>query len=268
MRPRIVMELRDPEGAVTTRYEPEVVRKVVSRATSEKLRAILEGVVSEGTGKNAYVSGYRVAGKTGTSETTEEGRYIASFCAFAPADDPQVVALVVLDDPAGEHMGGAVAAPVAQGLLEDVLEYMGVERRYGGDGEGEARVTVPDLRGLTVAEAEGRLADLGLEALVPGEPEDDAGPTVTVQVPAPDNMVAEGGVVALYTGAAARREMTVVPDVTGMGVVEAADALRGARLNIGAQGSGEASSQGTEPGAEAEVGAIVDVRFRYMDGIE
>ena len=97
MKPLIVKQISDSQGNIIEKYEPQVVRQVISKQTSDTLREILEGVVSEGTGRNAYVSGYRIAGKTGTSETEQtesEGRYIASFAAFAPADDPQVVLLV------------------------------------------------------------------------------------------------------------------------------------------------------------------------------
>ena len=112
-----------------------MVRKVISEDTAREVCSILEGVVSEGTGKNAYVAGYRIGGKTGTSQTltTEiDGRYIVSFMAFAPADKPRICVLVVLDHPQNEmHLrsGGILAAPVA-GRLEEILEYLRVEREY------------------------------------------------------------------------------------------------------------------------------------------
>ena len=133
MKPRLVKELTDSEGNVVTRFEPEVVRTVISKQTSDIMKDILEGVVADprGTGSNAYVRGYRVGGKTGTSETTREGVYIASFCGFAPANDPKVVVLVALFDPRGEsHMGGVIAAPVVGKIIEDTLNYMQVERQY------------------------------------------------------------------------------------------------------------------------------------------
>ena len=103
MKPRLVKELTDADGNVVMKFEPEAVRTVISKQTSDIMRDILEGVVADpkGTGNNAYVRGYRVGGKTGTSETTKEDVYIASFCGFAPADDPRVVVLVALFDPKG-----------------------------------------------------------------------------------------------------------------------------------------------------------------------
>lgn len=131
MKPRLVKELTDSEGNVIKKFEPKVIRNVISEQTSKTLKEILEGTVTEGTGKNAYVRGYRVAGKTGTAETTETGVYVASFAAFAPADNPVVTVLIALFDPRGDSFGGGtVAGPVAGKIIEQTLDYLGVERRY------------------------------------------------------------------------------------------------------------------------------------------
>lgn len=131
MKPRLVKELTDSEGNVIKKFEPEVIRNVISEQTSKTLKEILEGTVTEGTGKNAYVRGYRVAGKTGTAETTETDVYVASFAAFAPADNPVVTVLIALFDPRGDSFGGGtVAGPVAGKIIEQTLDYLGVERRY------------------------------------------------------------------------------------------------------------------------------------------
>lgn len=131
MKPRIVKELTDSDGNVVKSFEPEVVREVISEHTSNTLRGLLEGVVSEGSGSGAYVKGYRVAGKTGTSQTTDSDIYVASFSGMAPADDPVINVLVTLFNPRGEsYFGGMVAAPVAGSIIEQTLHYMGVEKRY------------------------------------------------------------------------------------------------------------------------------------------
>lgn len=131
MKPRLIKELTNSEGNVVKKFEPVVIRNVISKQTSDTLRDLLEGVVSEGTGKNAYVKGYRVAGKTGTSQTTESDVYVASFVAFAPADNPVINVLVALLNPSGDsYMGSVVAAPVAGKIIEDTLNYLGVERIY------------------------------------------------------------------------------------------------------------------------------------------
>lgn len=134
LRPHLVKELKDSADNEVKKYEPEVVRNVISKQTSDTLRDILEGVVSKGTGINAYVKGYRVAGKTATSQTFENGvrskdKYIAAFSAFAPADNPAICVLVVLDDPSlDSHSGGVVAGPVAARIIEESLGYLGVEK--------------------------------------------------------------------------------------------------------------------------------------------
>ncbi|MFZ5988093.1 MAG: penicillin-binding transpeptidase domain-containing protein [Bacillota bacterium] len=125
LRPQIIKEVYDPDGNVVKKFEPQVVRNVISKQTSDVLKDMLEGVVSKGTGKNAYVEGYRIAGKTGTSETTEKNRYIASFVAFAPADNPKIACLVLMDNPTGNiYNGGQVAAPAAGQIIKQVLDYL------------------------------------------------------------------------------------------------------------------------------------------------
>jgi len=131
MKPRIVKELTDVDGNVVKTFEPEVVREVISAQTSNTLRGLLEGVVSDGSGSGAYIKGYRVAGKTGTSQTTDSDVYVASFSGMAPADDPVIDVLVTLFNPRGEsYFGGMVAAPVAGSIIDQTLHYMGVEKRY------------------------------------------------------------------------------------------------------------------------------------------
>lgn len=129
MKPRIVKELTDSEGSVVKTFEPEVSRNVISKQTSDNLKQILEGVVSEGSGKAAYVKGYRIAGKTGTSETVIKDIYVASFAGLAPVDKPSINVLVTLFNPRGEsYYGGAVAAPVAGKIIDETLTYLGVPK--------------------------------------------------------------------------------------------------------------------------------------------
>ncbi|MFO7611343.1 MAG: penicillin-binding transpeptidase domain-containing protein, partial [Clostridia bacterium] len=153
MEPMLVREVIDDTGNTVIRYQPEILRQVISNETSETMREVLEGVVSEGTGKNAFVPGYRVAGKTGTSETTEDDRYIASFCGFAPADKPVITVLVILDDPRGASVyGGVIAAPIVGDIIEKTLEYLQVARK--GDEEYiEKQAIVPNVSGFSMDEA-------------------------------------------------------------------------------------------------------------------
>jgi len=270
MKPRLVKELTDSEGNIVKKFEPEVVRKVISKQTSDILREILEGVVSEGTGRNAYVKGYRVAGKTGTSETTEQGVYTASFMAFAPADNPVVCVLVALFDPKGEsYMGGMVAAPVAGALIEEILDYLGVERRYTEKDMEMMRqeVYVPEVRNITVKEAVSKLRERGLDYRVEGDANNkDA--IVVEQTPKPDASLPEKSIVILYTYKPKTESTVKVPDVLNKTISEATEALAAVGLNIKVSGMGNAWKQSVPPGTEVPKGKVIEVEFRYLEDIE
>ena len=140
------------------------------------MKVILESVVSEGTGNKAYIPGYRIGGKTATSEKLprRSGKYIASFMAFAPAENPQVLALVLIDEPQGVYYGGTVAGPVMKELLSNVLPYLGIEPVYNENElkmDEVKKVEVPDIKGLTVSEAKKILFDLKLNYEIIGEGE-------------------------------------------------------------------------------------------------
>ena len=158
MKPYVIKQVVDADGNVIKNIEPTVVRRVISEETSKTMRSILEGVVSEGGGRNAYVAGYRIAGKTGTSEKLPRGSntYIASFCGFAPADDPQIVCLVMLDNPqGGNYYGGMIAAPVVGSIIEDTLRYLGVEPQYTESESGGADIEMPEVRGKSLEKCSG-----------------------------------------------------------------------------------------------------------------
>jgi len=269
MKPRLVKELTDSEGNIVKKFEPEVIRTVISKETAQTVREILEGVVSEGTGKNAYVKGYRVAGKTGTSQTTEQGVYTASFCSFAPADNPSICVLVALFDPKGEsHMGGAIAAPVAGKIIEDTLSYLGVERRYSEQDKEMMveEVFVPDVRNKTINEAVKSLKEFGLEYKVEGESNGEN--VVVEQTPKPDASVPKKSIVVLYTYKPEEEKMVTVPSVLNMTVSEATDILKKAGLNIRVSGTGRAYKQSVAPGEEVVAGKVIEVEFRELDNIE
>jgi stage V sporulation protein D (sporulation-specific penicillin-binding protein) len=270
MKPRLVKELTDAEGNIVKRFEPECIRTVISQKTSQTLLDILEGVVSEGTGSNAYVEGYRVAGKTGTSQTTQDNIYIASFAAIAPADNPVICALVVLFDPKGEsYMGGVIAAPTAGKLVEEVLTYIGVERRYTErDKEMMLRETyVPDIRNMTVADAVKKLAEHGLEYRVEGDAANrDA--IVLEQTPKPGASLTEKSIVILYTYKPAVETKVAVPNVLNKTIDEASKALKDVGLNIKITGMGTAVKQLTEPGEIVTKGEVIEVDFKYVDNVE
>jgi len=125
------MAVQDREGNVIKEFKYETKEGVVSKKTSETMRELLEKVVSEGSGKNAYLEGYSIGGKTATSQTLPRsaGKYISSFIGFAPADDPQILGMVIIHDPQGIYYGGTIAAPVLRSIYDNVLPYLGIEKK-------------------------------------------------------------------------------------------------------------------------------------------
>ena len=151
-----------------------VRRQVISEDTSATMREILEGVVEGQTGSNCYIKGYRIGGKSGTSQKMDEDitgqTYVSSYCAFAPADDPEIVMLVMVDHPTGEKFyGSQVAAPICVNVLSDVLPYVGIFPEYDESELADLQVSVPSVQYYTVEEAKKTLEDLGLEVKVKGE---------------------------------------------------------------------------------------------------
>lgn len=203
--PYIAKELIDSRtGGVVMKKSPVAKRKVISEETSKKVRFALESVVAQGTGKNAFVDSYRVGGKTGTAQKAKDGRYlennhIVSFIGFAPADDPQIVIYVAVDNPKGTvQFGGTVAAPVVGKIMEDSLRALEVKPRKG---QIEKELTwldtplieVPDLLGLTKKELQQYLINIKFD--MSGE-----GQTIIKQSPPPGSKIKEGGTVRIYLG--------------------------------------------------------------------
>ncbi len=268
MGPYIVKQINDENGNAIEVREPKVVRQVISAETSRTLSNILEGVVSEGGGKNAYVKGYRIAGKTGTSEKQPRGcgKYVASFLGFAPADDPQLACIVILDDPVGEYYGSMIAAPVVGRIMEDALRYLGVERQYSAAEEQESEINMPDVTGKTKEEAVKIIKAAGLKYHVIGSEEG----IVTSQMPRAGTAVRRDAVCIFYTEGAGE-ENVLVPDVVGLSISEVNAGLANSNLNFMLRGTGRLNAQGVirsvkqEPAAGTEVpqGTVVQVEFRY-----
>ncbi len=266
MQPYVVQQIVAESGEILLENGPTVVRRVISEETSATVRQILESVVVEGSGRNAGIPGYRVGGKTGTAQKYEngkiaQGKLIASFVGFAPADDPEFVCLLLVDEPqVGMVFGSTVAAPFVKTILEETLRHYG----YLPEGNGES-VIVPDVANLSVSEAKDKLKALGL---TPVYQETD---TVTAQVPAAGTLVNKGSEVLLYTEAtgvetSAQPEDTTVevPDVSGMTRLQAHDALKAKGLAIlidPPDQSGEAIRQNPSAGTMVKKGTEVFVEF-------
>ena len=178
-------------------FDFEKGEQVISGETSTRMREILESVVSQGTGSKTYISGYKIGGKTATSEKLprRSGKYIASFMSFAPADNPKVMCLVLIDEPQGVYYGGTVAGPVMKELLTNILPYFGVERDMTGVKENEqVYVYVPNLKGKKISEAKKILNEISVSAQIKGE-----GEAVEKQFPEEGEKIIVGTKVILYT---------------------------------------------------------------------
>ena len=272
MQPYVVRQLLNPDGSVAYERAPKMVRQVISETTSRKLCQILEQVVgdpNDGTGRNAAVTGYRIGGKTGTSEKvsleaqTGQKEYIVSFIGFAPADDPQIALLVFLDTPSNKSgvyvSGGQMAAPVVGRMLADILPYMGVEPSLP-EGAGDD-ASVPMLLEQSLEEAKQRLEDCGLDYRCIGW-----GDTVTGQLPAAGTAIAAGSQVILYFGdAQVSPNMETVPELSGLSYDQARDTLSrlglfvSTRSPVNAASGQVVSSQSVPAGTAANHGCIVEV---------
>lgn len=270
MKPQIVKEIRNSGGVIKS-YQPEVVNRVISEDTSRKMREILESVVAlpTATGKNAYVKGCRIGGKTGTSEkgNRNEGKRIASFIGFAPANDPEIVCLIMLDEPQVDNKyGGTIAAPLAGEILEDVLNYLGIEKQYTEDEIPDVRSEVPDVRELSIEAARNTVADKNFYVKVVG-----SGDSVVDQLPKPGVMLGEKSTVILYTETQDKTSTVTVPDLSGMSVSDARYTLelRGLNFEIVGAGHGEVSGayavrQSVDAGESVMPATVIGVEFRQV----
>lgn len=197
--PHFAIATTDNAGNVIEEFEYSSKRKTVSKETSEVMKKILESVVSEGTGNKTYIAGYRIGGKTATSEKLprRSGKYIASFMSFAPAEKPQVICLVLIDEPQGVYYGGQVAGPVMKELLENILPYLNIKESFSEEEmkkEEVLDITVSDYVGLKVNQAKTEIEKLKLRAEVIGD-----GDTVLRQFPQPQESINYGSKIILYT---------------------------------------------------------------------
>lgn len=272
--PYVVDKIIDSDGNVVKSAQTVVRRQVISEETSATMRKILEDVVTANGGGNAYMSGYRIGGKSGTSEKiddynsgkTPELRYVATICAIVPIDDPEYVMLVVCDEPTSGYIyGSAIAAPVVSAVFKEGLEYMGIYPQYTADELAQQDVTVPWVGGYNSIRAEAQLTAAGLKAEYIGSTD---GTEVTGQVPSAGTVMPSGSTVMLYMGDIPLSDyrMSTVPNVIGMTVEEANKALSEAGLNISITGAATGSeakavSQSVNSGLVVYRGSVIEVNF-------
>ncbi len=264
MKPYIVKEVLDSEGNVVDRTAPTVVANPISADTSATMRELLENVVVSGGGRNAYIEGYRIGGKTGTAQVYKDGKivsnvHIGSFLGFAPIDNPKFAILVTVNEAiVPVDYGSTTAAPFARQILEELLPYFGVEKA-NPKATAQPDVVVPDVTGISMAEARKALGALGLRYDTDGQSD-----TVTAQMPSAGATLKAGGQVMLYTYESEpvkATDLVCVPDVIGLSIVEASRTLRARELEMQMNGSGLAVRQSPVAGAYAAPGSTVIVTF-------
>ncbi len=264
--PHIVKEIVDDSGNTLASFGTTAVRQVVSENIADTISDILEkGVSGNGGAKNAYVKGYKVAAKTGTSEKGTAGARIASTVAYAPADDPEVICILIVDEPTiGSLYGSTVAAPYVSKILGDVLPYLGIEPEFTAEELKEAELDLPNFRGMSLDEAILRLMGAGLSYEIIGN-----GTSVIEQTPpSGSTIMKENGKVILYTSENAEEKAATVPNVIGMTAEKANKTLTSAGFNVrivgNSSGGTVATSQSISAGSIVEKGTVITVEFRYI----
>lgn len=277
--PHVVKEILNADGTVKQSIETEVKRQVISADTSAYMREAMEKVVSQGTGQNAYVAGYRIGGKTATSELslpgtpTDQQRYTASFIGVAPMDDPQIAVLVIISDLPYEatHGGGAIAAPVVGRVMNDVLPYLGVEPVYDETEADRREVSTPRIIDMTKDEAAAAAESAGLTYRFLGE-----GDTVSAQVPSAGQKVPVDSQMIIYLGDRTKTtEPVTVPNLVGRAPEEVEAVLKNNNLYL--RRTGVASSkynwqttaikQNPAAGTKVSVGTVIEVEFSNTEGV-
>jgi stage V sporulation protein D (sporulation-specific penicillin-binding protein) len=269
----VVSYIEDVNGKRVYEAQVTAKRQVVSEEVCKTVSQILEeGVSGNGGAKNAYVLGYRVAAKTGTSEKVGEDKEarIASTVAYAPADDPKVAVIIMVDEPTvGSRYGSTAAAPYVGNVMEQILPYLGVEAVYSDAELEKMAITVPNLNYWSVALASNYLDSLGISYEFVGD-----GNYITSQIPASGTaMEKANGHVILYTGKQKPQETVTVPNLIGKTAVAANSMVINAGLNIKIEGtknylSGTGAtvvSQSPAAGTVVSRGEVVTVTFRYLD---
>lgn len=276
MKPYIVAGTVDGDGNMLSTTQPTVRRQVISESTAKTVCSMMESVIEGGTGKNAYIAGYRMAGKTATSQKIQESNqenkkiWSGSFVCFAPADDPEIACLVVMDEPQGVYYGGSViAAPVAKQVMEEALVYLNIEPEYSDSELDDVNSHAPKLVGNTVASAKQIAANQGYSTKVVG-----TGNNVIAQTPAANKIIPKGGVIVIYTDGSPTSSKVEVPDFSQMSISNVNQLAVSTGINIvfsgpsKKTGSMRSYKQSVAEGEEVEAGSSVTVYFKEVSGVE
>ena len=262
-RPQIVKEVRDKAGQLVRGFQTDNVRQVISSEIARAEKGVLEKVVEEGTGKNAFIEGFRIGGKTGTAQKVGAGgylpdRYVASFVGFAPADNPQVAMLVIVDEPIGIYYGGQIAAPVFGAVMKDLLPYIKVTPQLISQAKEiqTIHIEVPSLINLSLTEATKALDKAGLSARF-----EEKGDRVTDQIPKPGSRVPKGTKVLIYTNNPRYiAEVVTVPDCTGQSLAQSSAIISEVGLLMHTVGTGKTVTKQNPPGGSQVIpGEVVQL---------
>lgn len=276
LRPLLVKSIVSPDGTLIKEYKPELVRQVISKNTATTMMRLLTNVVQKGTGRNGFVDGYGAAGKTGTAQVVEnggyaDGKYVASFMGFSPADDPKIAVLVMVAEPSGSmYFGSQVAAPAFKAIAQDTLRYLKVPERPGVEKpsrpyeieEQKVKLAVPNVVNYPVEDAQNVLKNGGFPVQIRGK-----GSIVVNQVPKGGAEVLSGTTVILEVKAqepGGAAEVTV-PDLRGLTIKEAGALLEKIGLSLNPIGTGFACNQREAPEAKVPRGSVITVEFRPPD---
>lgn len=273
VQPYLVSSIVDENGKTVKKTETKKVRQVISSETSATVRQMMKSVVDNGTGKNGYVAGYSVGGKTGTSTKLGESKegegdkYIVSFGAIAPSDNPEIAMLIIIDEPNQDLGGGALCAPIAAQVVEEAMSVLGIEPKYDEKELDKLSKYTPNVVEKSVEDAKKELYSNGLNYFVIGN-----GDTVVRQSPTSVGTIPNGGIVFVYTDSN-EKQMTKVPNFTGLTVNEAKDLAKMNDLNIEISGNNMSSTtvvafrQSEEKDSEVEKGTVVKVSFKNTQSV-
>lgn len=269
VQPHVVSKITDSKGNVIKTVDKKVKRQVISDDTSKKMNEYLEYNTERQGAAAGYISGYKVAGKTGTTEkrgvtkfeSSFSEDYISSFCGYAPADDPQIAMLVFFDTPDGDaYYGSQVSSPVFINIMSEVLPYLDVKTSYTDEELGYVDASAGDYTGVSVDEAKTAVEADGFTATVKGN-----GSTVISQIPTVSSGLQKGGSIVLYTDSDSQSETVSVPSLIGLSPDEVNNVASAYGLNVSFSGaitsSGTSSSQNIEAGTSVSPGTVITVSF-------
>ena len=273
VRPYLVSSILDAEGKTVKKTETKVVRQVISSETAATVRQMMKGVVDNGTGKNGYVAGYSVGGKTGTStklgesKAGEGDKYIISFAGIAPTDNPEIAMIVIVDEPNQDLGGGAICAPIAAEVIEESMNVLGIEPKYDDEELKTLSNYAPNVVGKSIEDAKEEIGQYKLDYKIIG-----SGDEVIRQCPTSAGTIPNDGTIYLYTDDT-KKKMTKVPDFSGLTVSEAKSLAGTNNLNIEISGNNMNSGsvvafrQSDEKGASVEQGTVITVTFKNTESV-